>query len=148
MQSQLFRVRIVPALVAAGADVNAQSSTAGLSCDDVRTPLLFAAEQGDTTLMRTLIEAKADQTAMDKSGNTALNLLLDAVKLEHGNVGHALLISGADVNTRNKVRSPSPCCGYDGLQRRVWAHIGLLTNLTLADAMRFSDWPSLTSVRV
>ena len=76
----------------------------GLSCAGNQTPLMLAAERGFSVLMRALIEAKADQTAVDKNGRTAVDLLLAAVKLEHGNAGHALLVSRADVNQRNGVR--------------------------------------------
>ncbi len=110
MQQQKFRDSVVPALVAAGADVNAISTSPenGWSCKGNRTPLILAAEHGDTALMRTLIEAKADQTAVDRSGNTAVELLLAAVTLENGNAEHSLLVSGVDVNTRNLVRIFDP----------------------------------------
>jgi ankyrin repeat protein len=96
-QPASFSTSIVPALIAAGADVNCLSSKGD------RTPLMLAAEQGATTLVRTLIEAKADQTAMGSGKSTAVDLLLEAMKLEHGNVGHALRVSGVDINVRNGV---------------------------------------------
>ena len=109
MQPQGFRDRVVPALVAAGADVNAKSAPGcGWSNESDRTPLMLAAEHGAATLMRTLIEAKADQTAVDDCGSTAVGLLLAALKLENGNVGHALQVSAANVNMRNKVWSSAP----------------------------------------
>ena len=90
-------------MVAAGADVNVKSKAA--NCRGI-TPLLFVAEQGAadgaTALMRTLIEAKADQTLL-WTGRTAIELMLDKARLENGNVGHSLLVSGLDLSTRNPV---------------------------------------------
>jgi ankyrin repeat protein len=120
MQQQEFRDSMVPALVAAGADVNAKSRN--LDCRST-TPLLVAAGQGATALMRTLIEAKADQT-MEAGGSTAIELLLAAVKLENGNVRHSLLVSRLDVNTRNPVRTFAPSHTCFGLSMVVWTHTG------------------------
>jgi hypothetical protein len=121
MQQQEFRDSIVPALVSAGADVNAKSRTR--YCYST-TPLLVAAGQGATVLMRTRIEAKADQT-MEAGGSTAIELLLlAAVKLENGNVRHSLLVSRLDVNTRNLVRTFAPSHTCFGLPMVVWTHTG------------------------
>ncbi len=115
MQSASFSTSIVPALVAAGANVNSKCNAFDPPCKGDRTPLMLAAEQGAADLMRTLIEAKADQTAVDSGGSTAVDLLLEAVKLEHGNVVHALRVSGVDVNVRNKVHSPEPWIAWGRL---------------------------------
>jgi ankyrin repeat protein len=79
-------------------------------CESVRwlqgpSPLLLAAEQGSAEVMRALIEAKADQTAMRHGSTTAVELLLRATAVKQGNAAHAISVSGADVNVRNKVRS-------------------------------------------
>ena len=66
-------------------------------------PLLVAARMGYSEVMRELIAAKADQTAMD-GGSTPTELLLRCTAFEQGNVAHALAVSTADVNTRNAVR--------------------------------------------
>ncbi len=79
---------------------------------------MLAAELGATGLMRVLIEAKADQAAVHESGGTALDMMIAAVKLGNGQVGHALMFCGADVNVRNAVRTPAMDVG----QRREWTH--------------------------
>ncbi len=128
MQQQEFRDSMVPALVAAGADVNAKSRN--LDCCST-TPLLVAAGQGATALMRTLIQAKADQT-MVAGGSTAIELLLAAVKLENGNVRHSLLVSRLDVNTRNPVRTFAPSHTCFGLS---WTHTGKSADSEMSTVM-------------
>jgi hypothetical protein len=138
-QPQAFRDRAVPALVAAGADVDARGrggarprGEGGAKLADLRaepgvgqsvlsrrggpgrssrptTPLMLAAELAAPHLMRTLIEAKADQAVLDQGGRTALDLLLEAVRLDGGDLAHALRVSCADVNARNEVRPGDVC---------------------------------------
>ncbi len=67
------------------------------------TSLLLAADRGQADIMRALIDAKADQTVM-QNGKTAIELLLRASAVEHGNFARAIAMSGADVNLRNEVR--------------------------------------------
>ena len=69
----------------------------------MKTPLLVAAKNGNSEMMRALIEAKADQTVMSK-GTTAIELLLRATAAKQGDIGHAIAVSAAEVNTRNAVR--------------------------------------------
>jgi hypothetical protein len=68
------------------------------------TPLLVSAKDGNAKIMRALIEAKANQTLMDREGKTAIELLLHATFVKQSNIAHAIAVSSADVNMRNSVR--------------------------------------------
>jgi ankyrin repeat protein len=81
-------------------DVGRTPGQVGLN---LKTPLLVAAKNGNADMMRALIEAKADQTVMFH-GTTAIELLLLATAAKQGDIGHAIALSAADVNTRNAVR--------------------------------------------
>jgi ankyrin repeat protein len=94
MASQAGHADAVKALLAGGSDVKATSITG-------TTPLMFAAESGDTTTIGLLLDAGADVNAKETAmGQTPLMFAsaynrLDAVKL--------LLSKGADVKATSKV---------------------------------------------
>lgn len=82
----------VVALLAAGACKDALD-------DDGDTPLIWAAEGGYLTVVKTLLTARADPTIIPSvTGETAL---IVAITKEDIHVAKALLDHGVDVNTRN-----------------------------------------------
>jgi hypothetical protein len=90
----------------------------------------MAAKLGNAGVMRELIAAKADQTAMN-DGMTPIELLLCTSAVKQGNLAHDLAVSTADVNIRNKVRIHGQRgdstrlealnCGCEGTYRLIWA---------------------------
>lgn len=77
------------ALLDAGADVNAENA--------IRegTPLLLAAEAGDSRFVKLLLERGADVKATNHTGNTPLHVATDEETVK------ALLAAGADLKARN-----------------------------------------------
>jgi ankyrin repeat protein len=87
-RSQLGEVRL---LLAGGADPNVADAEGW-------TPLLHAAQLGDTDIVAALLARGARVDARNKAGATALGL---AVQGRHYDITRALLAAGADVNAKD-----------------------------------------------
>jgi len=85
---------IVKALIASGADVNANTK-------DGFTPLMVAADNGDIESVNALIKAHADVDARDNEGATALIVIADTYAFDNSACTRALISAGADVNAKN-----------------------------------------------
>ena len=83
---------VVEAIIAAGADVNAQDKE---DC----TPLMHAARNATPAIIETLISVGADINVQDKSGMTPL--MHAAAGTRNPKVIEILLISGADAKLRS-----------------------------------------------
>ena len=83
--------KCIPSLLDAGADVNVPAG--------MKSPLMYAADAGQTKIMDNLLRAGADVTHNDHDGATALHLTA-----RNGHVGcmNRLVKSGTDVNISDK----------------------------------------------
>jgi len=63
-----------------------------------RTPMHYAALDGDLAQVRRLLAGGADPSAADDEGKTPLHF---AAKGQHATVAQALLVAGADVDARD-----------------------------------------------
>jgi hypothetical protein len=86
------RAGMVPLIIEAGADVNAQDARG-------RTPLMAAVQSRDLATLRALIESGADVNARDKMQSTAL--LRSAGAFGQLELVRLLLAEGADVNVQD-----------------------------------------------
>lgn len=98
------RLAVVEILVAAGADVNARSSS-----DAVETVLHVAARGGHNKIVSSLLKKGADKDALDNQGDTPLRL---AVENDHLTVVETLVAAGASLHVLSS---------YDGYSVLDWA---------------------------
>ncbi|HEY4245419.1 MAG TPA: ankyrin repeat domain-containing protein [Lacunisphaera sp.] len=84
---------LVQKFLAEGADVNQANDNGG-------TPLIYAAQYSDLTLIKTLVERGAMVNATDRDGNSALSYVA-AGKIYRNDAAVFLLSHGADVNVVN-----------------------------------------------
>ena len=85
--------------LAEGANVNEANKDGG-------TPLIYAAQHGDLTLIKTLVDRGAKVNWVDHDGNAPLGYLAAGEKLKNEAVAF-LLARGADINLANKAgRTP------------------------------------------
>ncbi|MBR5980587.1 MAG: ankyrin repeat domain-containing protein, partial [Firmicutes bacterium] len=90
---------IINALIAAGADVNAENQ-------EGRTPLMFAScwaaggRYAQPKTVKALLAAGADANAADAEGDTPLMLAVDDLKIDR-EIIIALITAGTDVNAEN-----------------------------------------------
>ena len=109
------RPSVIPALVAAGADVNAKGGRDGTDrTPQGHTPLHYAADGGHAAAVSVLLAEGADPNVKSKGGGTPLH----EVFTDSGNaaVVAALLAGGASVNVRNDVgETPLHLAVYDAL---------------------------------
>jgi len=89
----------VRALLKKGADPNAVSGRTGIGGTDADTALKRAAAKGGTSVVRALLDGKADIDARGGSGYTALMI---AARAGQGDVVRLLLEKGADLDARNE----------------------------------------------
>jgi ankyrin repeat protein len=85
------RVKIVKAMIAAGADVQVKG-------DNGQTALIDAAARGEENIFRALVDAHADVNAKNNAGDSALIL---AAKYGQVELVKILIEKGADVNAAN-----------------------------------------------
>jgi quinoprotein dehydrogenase-associated probable ABC transporter substrate-binding protein len=91
--AQNAKVKTIPVLLDAGADVNARVTKGGY------TPLMLASLSGSNVLATSLIEHGADANAANSGGVTALMI---AAAGNHPAIAKLLLQSGADVNAQSE----------------------------------------------
>ena len=104
------RAAVLNLLLASGADVNGRDLTQ-------RTPLIVAVSQGNVGAVETLLAARADLTAAEQLGFTALQAAsnLDAPPQVVSNIVTRLLRAGAPRESRDLVRrTPLHQAAYDG----------------------------------
>ncbi|MBL4658322.1 MAG: ankyrin repeat domain-containing protein [Flavobacteriales bacterium] len=90
----------VEKLINRGEDVNSKS-------DNGRTPLMFAAFQGRTRIVKLLVDAGVDMNVTNTEGSTAL--IIASVK-GHTEVVEVLANAGASLNLQNKIGRTALIC--------------------------------------
>jgi len=94
---EAVKVRSLPMvqyLLASKAEVNVHDRIS-------RTPLMWAAEQGEPAIAAALLAARADVNAVDNTGQAALRY---AVRRQHNDIARQLVNAGADVNNVDRYR--------------------------------------------
>ena len=114
---QQDNVEIVKLLLEAGADVNVQEKSGGL------TALSLACHAGKTANVAALISAGADLNRPTRVGNTPL---MQAIGFYHKEAALLLISSGADVNYATQTGNTALMCaarrGHDDIVRELIAH--------------------------